>query len=390
MSTPAEEVRVRLERYSGFLAHDPDNANLANEVSNAHLRLGQFTEARKVLDSALSHHPADPALLSTLASVAMASGAPDEAIEILQGLIQSGHDHPVNRYNLTYALLYARRHTEARDILLPVVDDPQIPDAPVLLARCLHHLGELDDAIQRLTAFATQHPEHADAQGVLALLHLDAMHGDQARAAAELAIKANPDDLPAQVTLGTLALETQDDQTSTQYFEHALQRHPQSGRAWSGLALATMLKLDLPKAIEQLQNAVQHMPNHIGTWHALAWCQMQINDLEDARLSFEKSLELDRNFGETHGGLAVVAVLQNRGADAELSIKRATRLDPGSFAGRFAQILMLNKSNPGKAQELLKQMLSNPVLSGGESLQNILQRAIRQRQTVRPSPPPRN
>ena len=387
MNTPTEELRSRLERYSGFLAQDPDNAGLANEVAGTHLRLGHFAEAREVLKASLTRHPLDPALLSTLASVAMASGTPLEAIDILQGLIQSGHDHPVNRYNLAYALLYARRFAEARDVLLPVVDNPQVPEAPLLLARCLHHLGELDEAIRRLTDFAAHHPQHGEAQGVLALLHLDAMHSEQARAAAELAIKANPDDLPAQVTLGTLALETQDDKASTEYFEHALKRHPQSGRAWSGLALATMLKLDLPKAIEQLKTAVQHMPGHIGTWHSLAWCQLLTDDLEGAKQSFEQSMEIDRSFGESHGGLAVVAVLQGRLDDAEQSIKRALRLDSNSFAGRFAQSLILNKTDPAKAQALLKQMLSNPVVAGGESLQTILQRAIRQRQTGRNAPP---
>ena len=35
--------------------------------------------------------------------------------------------------------------------------------APVLYARLLHHLGELDEAIERLTAFVEKHPEHGEA-----------------------------------------------------------------------------------------------------------------------------------------------------------------------------------------------------------------------------------
>lgn len=390
MNAPTEDLQARLERFSAFLAQDPGNANLAKEVADLRLRLGQFAEARELLQQALQQNPGHPALLGTLASVAMATNQPDEAIRILQELLQAGHDHPVTRYNLAYALALARRPAEAREILLPVVDDPQIPEAPVLLARCLHHIGELDEAIQRLNDFVAKHPGHAEALGMLSLLNLDALQVEAARTAAEQALKTNPNDLGGLVTMGSLALETQDDQTAGGYFERAVERHPQSGRAWSGMGLTTMLKLDLPKAIEQLKQAVHYLPNHIGTWHALAWCQLMANDIDGAKHSFEQSMEIDRSFGETHGGLAVVAVLQNRPADADQAIKRAMRLNPESFAGRFAQSLLLNKSDPAKAQELLKSIFAARVGVDGQTLQDILRRNIGQRQAgaKKPGPPP--
>ena len=386
MNAQAEDIPARLQRYSAFLAQDPGNAGLANEVASLRLRLGEFAEARALLQDALTRNPGHPALLGTLASVAMAANQPDEAIGILQGLLAAGHDHPVARYNLAYALALARRFAEAHATLLPVVDDPQIPEAPVLLARCLHHLGELDEAIRRLNAFTAKHPDHAEALGMLSLLNLDALQVEAARKAAEQALKTNPNDLGGLVTMGSLALETQDDQTAGSFFERAVERHPHSGRAWSGMGLTTMLKLDLPKAIGQLEQAVRYMPNHIGTWHALAWCQLMANDLEGAKRSFEQSMEIDRSFGETHGGLAVVAVMQNRPADAEQAIKRAMRLNPESFAGRFAQSLLLNKSDPAKAQELLKSIFAARVSVDGQTLQEILRRNISQRQAQSKGP----
>jgi tetratricopeptide (TPR) repeat protein len=377
LSTAALELQSQLDRFAGYLAQDPDNPDLANEVGQAHLRLGHFSEARDVLVRALTSHPVHPALRSTMASVAMASGQADEAIEILRGLIEGGYDHPVNRYNLAYALLYARRFAEARDQLMTVVDDPAIPEAPVLLARCLHHLGEMDEAIERLTSFLAKNPGHSDALGTLSLLQLDSMHTQDARCCAEQAIQLNPNDLNALLTLGTLALETQDDKVSTEHFEHVLRRHPKSGRAWSGLGLATMLRLDLPKAMEQLRQAVIHMPDHIGTWHALAWCQITANDLEGAKQSFEKSMEIDRSFAETHGGLAVIAALQNRVDEAQKLIKIALRLDPNSYAGRFAETLLQGKTDPAKAQAEIQKMLAAPLPGSTETLQHALQQYMR-------------
>lgn len=388
MNAQPEQLRPRLERYRGFLAQDPENAGLAGEVADLHLHLGEFAEARQVLEKALASHPGHPQLLNTLASVAIASNQPVEAAKILQDLLQGGHDNPIIRYNLAYALVLGRHYTEARDILLPVVDDPRAPEAPVLLARCLHYLGDLDEAIERLTAFAARHPNHGEALGILSLLHLDAMHADAARTAAEQALRANADDLGALVTLGSLSLETQDDATATGYFEHALRRHPRSGRAWSGLGLAAMLRLDLDKAIEQLRHAVEHMPDHIGTWHALAWCQLMKNDIDGAKTSFERSMEIDRNFGETHGGLAVIAVLQNRPQDAEGHLKRALRLNPVSFAARFAQSLMAARNDPAKAREIMDGILASSLAPGMEPLRDIIKRNILKHQPKRPESGP--
>jgi Tfp pilus assembly protein PilF len=143
------------------------------------------------------------------------------------------------------------------------------------------------------------------------------------------------------------------------------------------MGLTDMLAQNLPKAIEDLKNAVRYMPNHIGTWHALAWCMIVSNDLASARESFDKAMEIDHNFGETHGGLAVIAVMEGRLTEAEGLIKRALRLDPRSFAARFAQSLMLaQRGKPEVAQELIQKILKSPVMEGGESLQDILLRTM--------------
>jgi len=83
----------------------------------------------------------------------------------------------------------------------------------------------------------------------------------------------------------------------------------------------------------------------------LAWCQIVKNDFVAAEASFNRSMEIDRNFGETHGGLAVVHVMQNRIDIAEPEIKRALRLNPQSFAARFAQSLLAHKPTRRKPRK---------------------------------------
>jgi len=95
-------------------------------------------------------------------------------------------------------------------------------------------------------------------------------------------------------------------------------------------------------------------------------------------------MALDRNFGETHGGLAVVHMLQGKTELAEGEVKRALRLDPKCFSGRFAQSLLLQKSDPEKAQAIVQGIMSSSVVEGGEKLQDILQRALKRQASLRP------
>jgi len=375
LNTTAQALRSQLDRYYGFLKQDESNPGLRGEVADLHLRLGEFAEARKILEEALSRWPDDAGLKSRLASVAIAQNKPDEAIELLQNLRQTGSDHPVVRYNLAYAMMLAERFAEAKDLLLTTLGFPQdVPDATLLLARALHHLGEVEEAIKHARSYVTAHPNDPEGHGVLALLGLDAEDSALAKEAGQKALESDPNNLYALVTMGSLALAEQEGEQASGYFDRAVERHPKSGRAWSGKGLSAMLGMDLKGALEHFQNAVRYMPGHIGTWHSLAWCQILQNDISGAQESFNKAMEIDRNFGETHGGLAVIALLQNRVDEAPDMIRRALKLDPRSFAGRFAQSLLVNRSDPKKAQEMIQRILMSSPTPGGEPLTDVLRR----------------
>jgi predicted Zn-dependent protease len=119
------------------------------------------------------------------------------------------------------------------------------------------------------------------------------------------------------------------------------------------------------------------MPSHLGTWHALSWAQLVSDDVAGARKSMESAMEIDHNFGETHGGLAVIDIIENNKESAKERIKRALRLDKNSFAARFAQSLLLQESDPEKAQAIIKNIMSFQ-LSEGKTLQDTLAHIIRQ------------
>jgi predicted Zn-dependent protease len=377
LTLSGDALRTTLVRRLGQLEHDPGNPSLVLEIADLRTRLGEFDEAETLLLAALAQGPADPRLQSQLATTYIASARPEKAIQLMQPLVAPAEAHPALRYNLAYALLLAHRAAEARDQLLAALDHREaVPETRLLLARALHHCGDVEEAEKHIEAYLADHAGDAEALGTAALIHYDANHPERARETARQALRADTHDLGALVTLGSLALGEQNRAAAEDYFTRAVARHPTSGRARSGMGLTAMLGLDFDRAFEQLERAVQEMPGHVGTWHSLAWCQILKGDLAGAERSLGRAMALNRNFGETHGGLAVVHVLQGKADVAEGEVKRALRLDPTCFSGRFAQSLLLQKSDPGKAKAIVRGIMSSSVVEGGEKLQDMLRRTL--------------
>lgn len=372
-SNPAQ---ARLDRCAAFLQQDPNNLHLLAECAELALQIGKISQARDFAEKAAALSPQDLALKSRLATIAMVDGRIEDSININREILALGETSPVVHYNLAYALMLAARYSEAKEELIQIQNQTdQAPDAPHLMIQAMHHLGEVQEAIQFALKHLENHPADYTTMGLLSTLYVDTNDMTQAQHWAEKAITLNPDNPDALVTTGTTALTNEDEAQAKAAFEHALAGNPHSGRAWMGLGLTRMLGLDINGGLDNLKKAVTHMPNHIGTWHALAWCQILDKDLKGAKESFNSAMDLDRNFGETHGGLATIAVMEGRLDEARKLTERALKLNPMSFAGRFAQSLLLSGSgNQAMAQKIISKALSSHEVPGGGTLADMLKR----------------
>lgn len=373
-------LRAQLERYQSFLARDPDNTALLGQVADLQIRLGDLEDAQILLDEALDRQPDDAGLKYRLASIALTRSDGETAAHILRELLAAGVDAPGIRYNLAYAELMSGRPIEAKAQLERIGDSvDEAPDTPLLLARVLHHLGDLEGAMHQARDYLQRQPQSAEALGVMALLNLDADQEDEARNWAEQALALNPENLESLVTLGSVALAQFEPERAGTCFRHAVERYPSSGRAWSGLGLLHMMQQDLPAAVEALKQSVRYMPGHIGTWHALAWAQLMSKDIQGGKESFQAAMDIDHSFGETHGGLAVAAVMENRDEEARDLIKRALRLNPMAFSARFAQSLLIAKAgDEGRAQRMIERILDSQIEEGSGTLKESLAKLLRQ------------
>lgn len=370
-----EQPQSLLERIKGYLNHDPDNVKLLGDAADLCLQTGDFVSGKSYVQRALEIAPNSAELLHTLGLLELVSGEISQAHEIFARLVEGGIGHPAVRANLAYTLLLLGKPQAVPELLHDAESCVQdAPEAPALLIRALHTMGDVDQAIEFGERFLEHNPENASIYGLLSTLYIDNEDFDAAGRAAAKAKELGGNIPEAWVTSGTLELAQQKDTLALQHFEQALQENPTSGRAIAGRGLAYMLGRDLKKATEDLKQAVQRMPTHIGTWHALGWSQLLQNDLVAARQTFEHALSMNHNFSESHGAMAIIAIAEgHKVEEASQSIKRALGLDKQCFSGLFAQSLLLNaQGRPELARKIIDGIMNAGVLPGGVTMRQSL------------------
>lgn len=362
----------RLDRLLGFLKHDPDNLPLLRDAADEALQRGLWSQAYELVQRALALAPNDSASRYRMAVILSQQGQAAASLEFSQALIAEGVQSEALLYQHARSLVLAGRHLEAEPLLASLKPHAaELPEFDYFYLRSLHAAGKLDEAI----AIAAGLPQDPVAQGMLSLMYIDGDQLDQGRQLALQVLEQDPGNIDALLAAGTGLMAMEESDAALPAFEEAARLHPDSGRAWMGMGLARLSNGDFEGAREALQKTVALMPSHLGSWNALAWVQLLQNDNDGAAQTLETALRVDRNFGETHGTLAVLKAAQQDWTEAKHQADIAVRLQPESFAGRFAQSLLLqHRGRPEQGARLLQQIMRNYSAPAGGNLIDVVRR----------------
>lgn len=364
----------RLARLLGFLSQDPQNLMLLRDAADEAIEGGEWQQARDLISRALAVAPQDASSRYRMAVVLSQQGEADSALAFTKGLIDEGELNEVLLYQHAKTLILAGRHGEAEPLLDGLQDHAaQLPEFDYFHIRALHAVGKLDEAIAKASA----REDDPIAQAMLSLLYIDAERLDEGQALAQHVLSRDPHNVDALLAAGTGLLAMEKSDAALPAFNDVVRQHPDSGRAWMGIGLARLAAGDLDGAREALGKTVALMPSHLGSWNALAWVQMIQRDHEGASKTLDTALDINRNFGETHGTLAVLKAAQQEWQEAEHHAEVAVRLQPESFAGRFAQTLVLeHRGRPEQAATLLENMMRNYSAPAGGNLIDLVHRYV--------------
>lgn len=362
----------RLARLLGFLEQDPQNLMLLRDAADEAMNGGEWQQAGELVRQALTLAPHDASSRYRMAVILSQQGDASSALAFTKGLIEEGEEHDAVFYQHARALVLTGRHVEAEPLLDRLqIHGAQLPEFDYFHIRALHAVGKLDDAIAKASSLK----DDSIAQGMLSLLYVDADRLDIGQALATEVLAIDPHNVDALLATGTASLSMEKPDEALPAFAEAIKLHPDSGRAWMGIGLARLSAGDMDGARAALMRTVALLPSHLGSWNALAWVQMIQRDHAGASETLASALDIDRNFGETHGTLAVLKAAQQDWAQAAHQAEIAVRLQPESFAGRFAQTLVLeHRGHPQQAALLLENMMRNFKAPAGGNLIDLVHR----------------
>lgn len=370
---------TQLERYLGYLKTDPHNIQLLNAAADIAYQENDLGQAKALAEQAIVLDGSNAQARSILALSLMAQGEVAQAREMLDELISSGHDSHSLRYNLAYCLALEKDFESSIELLTDAEEQyANFPQMVHLKVQVLHHLAELESAIDLAKRVSDQHDDDKILHGLLSSLYIDDMAFDLAKHHAEKVLAGGSGNPDAYTSLGTLALSEQDSSKALNYFAQAIQLKRNNGRAWLGKAMSQMLKNQHHDALLSFDETLKYMPKHLGTWQAMVWCQLAQKDLDGAERSIHAALQLDPNFSESHGTQAIIHLARGNLDHAQASIRRALGLDRESFSGLYAQALLeQSQGNIELAQKIMDNLLHAEVLPNGISLSHVLTKLIK-------------
>lgn len=360
MSSP-HDLLAQLERY---LEQDRDNDGLRAEAFEAALRGGLRERAEAHLRAGLDSGRDAPAWQLRHAHWLMAGHDWHGAKSVLAAL----HDEPraptgsraAAAHDLALVALREGDPATGRQWLQPLVQAADPAPAAALQAlwlRLLHHLGEIDEALNTARRWAKTGLLAPEAAGVASLAALDANEFADGTTWSAQALQALPQQLEALVTQGSLALARQDAPGAMAMLGRALAVQPRDGRALSAMATGHLLAGDLARARQCFDAALPLLPRHIGTRHGLGWTCLIQGDAAAARRAFEQALALDRNFADSHGGLACALARAGERAAAEQEAAISLRLDPRSMSAHYARAILDGHDQDAPAMQALARRL---------------------------------
>lgn len=238
----------------------------------------------------------------------------------------------------------AGRLAQAEAIYLSILrDDPRQADALHLLGVVEGRRGAFDSAIARIRAAIAQRPDAGGYQNSLGNLLRDAGRPDEALAAFDRAIAAEPLNPTAHANRGTLNLARRAFDRAAADCREALtlmRRAQPAGsadqvRVWGTLAVALAEGGRLTEAEAELRALLSAAPNVAAAHSNLSAILSKTARLSEAEVAGRRAVELDPRHAAGWNTLGIALHRQGRAADAAAAYHRAIELDPRDVGARL-------------------------------------------------------
>jgi len=250
----------------------------ALEVAAAHYEAGRLARAEQIYRQILAQNPNTPDALHALGVIALRSGKPEIALQLIQ-----------------------------RAVTLR----PDAVDYQSTLAVALESLGRLHDAIACAHRVVAANPSHAIAWTNLGNWLRQIGQIDQAVAASRRAIELDPK-IPEAHNHLALGLRAQNQfDAAIESYHAALKLRPDFPQALSNLACLHLDRAEFSQALPLIRRAVELDPSLAAAHSNFAYALQHTGDLDGSIAEYRRAAALDPRDPAIHSSLG--AALLNRG-----------------------------------------------------------------------------
>ncbi|MGH7119417.1 MAG: XrtA/PEP-CTERM system TPR-repeat protein PrsT [Acetobacteraceae bacterium] len=324
-----------LQKLSPVIDRIPE-AYLLEAVTLQHL--GQWAAAESAANRFLGHFPNDPRGERVLATIALSTGKPKEALAALDAL------PPGERSDAESLDLLARAHATTGDLpaarteftkaakLAPTLEAPHKGLAAVNLLEG-NVLGAIDE-YQKALILA---PHDAAGRRELIAAEINAGQFEEAGTSLDILDKANPASVPDALLGAQLQVAQLDLPAANATYNRILKTHPDAAAAELGLAHVAALKGDTKAVRQHLDAILARDPANRTALALLTTLLSSQGKLEDARKLLEHAHSTSPNNLTITGDLAALELRMKRPENALDLLATANVADNPALLGLQAQ-----------------------------------------------------
>jgi protein O-GlcNAc transferase len=192
-----------------------------------HQRRGQLAEARRIYQSILEKTPDHADALHLLGIIAVMTGQPDKAVDLIRHAIVANPAAAAYHDDLGIALAGLGREDEAIASHQKALElNPKLFNAHFNLAGVLILSGRFDQALASFNAALELKPDDANAHNGIGVACILLHRLDDALAAFNRAKQLNPNSAQAEMNLGNVRLDCGQHDAAMAHFDRALSLEP--------------------------------------------------------------------------------------------------------------------------------------------------------------------
>jgi Tfp pilus assembly protein PilF/SAM-dependent methyltransferase len=349
--------------YRDVIAIDPSHVTSLHHLGILALQTGRPAMAVEVVGKALACDERMPECHYNMAFALRALGRLDETIAHYQRAIALKEDYPEAHTNLGNAFKDHGRLDEAAASYQRVIGLRPSGEAHCNLANVLAQQGKIDEAVSHYQRALALNPDLAEAHANLGTALMAKGKSDEARVHFRRALALNPKSAEAFMNIGNLLFREGDLDEAARHFRSALEVDPNLADAHNNLGLLLAQRGNFAEAVTHYSRALNLKPDYWLVNYNLGLALLAQNKLDEAATQFRQVLVCQSNFSNAYVNLARIYLAGGDPAQALEVIQRALAIHETNEAKTlFVQCAKSLRSAPDtdEFRELLLRALLEP------------------------------